>query len=133
MRPSRIFVRFVIRAPDPASGHRQGLFQAMSDLNRSGALSVHEQLAWDELKEWFNRHLDRPDRLARASRAHARNAALRWFKSDATEHISRMRQIAAILEAHDRQVEMIRSNRLGYVVYEDEHQVAAEPFRDTDA
>jgi len=130
MRPSRVFVRFVILTPDSASGHRQGLFQAMSDLNRSGALSVNDQLAWDELKEWFNRNLDR---LARASRAHARNAALSWFRSDAAEHISRMRQIAAILEAHDRQVEMIRSDRLGYVVYEDEHQVAAEPFRDTGA
>jgi len=131
MRPSRIFVRFVVLTPDPDSGHRQGLFMAMSNLNRWGALSSRDQADWNELKEWFDRHLERPDRFARAGRAHAKKVALSWFKPDATEHIARMRQIAVILGAHGYHVEMIRSDRPGYVVYEDEHQIAAEPFRDT--
>lgn len=131
MRPSRTFVRFVVQAPNPDSGHRQGLFMAMATLNRSNALRAHEQAAWDELREWFDRHLERPDRFARAGKAHAKEVALSWFKSDAAEHIARMRQIAGILAAHGCHVEMIRSDRPGYIVYEDEHQIAAEPFRDT--
>lgn len=131
MRPSRMFVRFVIPAADPDSGHRQGLFMAMSDLNRVGALSVDEQAVWDELNGWFRQNLHAPDRFSRAGRAHPKKVALSWFKADATEHITRMRQVAVILAAHDRPVEMIRSDRPGYIVYEDDHQVAAEPFRDT--
>lgn len=131
MRPSRTFLRFVVLAPDPGSGHRQGLFMAMSNLSRRSALSAREHGVWNELKEWFDRHLERPDRFSRADRAHAKNVALSWFKPDATEHIARMRQIAVILEGHGHHVEMIRSDRPGYIVYEDEHQIAAEPFRDT--
>lgn len=131
MRPSRIFVRFVVLTPDPDSGHRQGLFIAMSNLNRRGALMAREQVVWNDLQAWFDLHLERPDRFARAGRAHAKKAALCWFKPDATEHIDGMRKIAVILEAHGHHVEMIRSDRPGYIVYEDEHQIAAEPFRDT--
>jgi hypothetical protein len=36
-----------------------------------------------------------------------------------------------ILEAHGVVVERIRTQRPGYIVYEDEHQVAAYPFADT--
>jgi hypothetical protein len=40
------------------------------------------------------------------------------------------RELVAILEAHDIRTEMITSDRPGYVVYEDQYQVVAEPFRD---
>jgi hypothetical protein len=39
------------------------------------------------------------------------------------------RELARILEAHDIAVEMITRSRPGYVVYEDEFQAVAEPFR----
>jgi hypothetical protein len=42
-----------------------------------------------------------------------------------------MHAIAAILHAHGVEVEAIRTERPGYVVYEDKHQVAAEPFKET--
>lgn len=37
----------------------------------------------------------------------------------------------SILEAYGLLTEMIKTDRPGYVVYEDEHQVTAFPFRDT--
>ena len=42
-----------------------------------------------------------------------------------------MHGMARVLEAHDVMVEILRSERPGYVVYEDEFQVAAEPFHET--
>lgn len=42
-----------------------------------------------------------------------------------------MREIAAILEAHGVITEMIRTERPGYIVYQDEYQIVAEPFMDT--
>ena len=52
-----------------------------------------------------------------------------WFKPAAREHILRIRDIVAILENHGVTTKMLVTRRPGYVVYEDEHQVAAIPFR----
>ncbi len=42
-----------------------------------------------------------------------------------------MRLFAVILEAHGIAVDVIQTERPGYVVYEDSVQVAAEPFKET--
>lgn len=42
-----------------------------------------------------------------------------------------MREIVDVLTRYDIQTEMIRTNRPGYIVYEDDHQVTAYPFSDT--
>ena len=41
-----------------------------------------------------------------------------------------MRELAAILEENGYAVSQITSKRPGYVVFEDDRQVVAEPFRD---
>jgi len=42
-----------------------------------------------------------------------------------------MHNLKAILEGHDIHVEIISTHNPGYIVYEDEHQVTAEPFQET--
>jgi hypothetical protein len=37
----------------------------------------------------------------------------------------------AILHDHDVPVQMLKAERVGYIVYTDEYQVVAEPFADT--
>jgi hypothetical protein len=39
--------------------------------------------------------------------------------------------MVAILENHDVWIEMLKTERPGYVVYKDEFQVVAEPFADS--
>jgi hypothetical protein len=51
------------------------------------------------------------------------NAKGKIFLSD------EIRELAAILESHDIATTMLTTERPGYVVYEDEFQVPAEPFR----
>ena len=55
-----------------------------------------------------------------------------WFKPTATEHIAKVREISCILEQHGVYVRVIKAQRPGYVIYEDEYQVVAEPFADLD-
>lgn len=43
-----------------------------------------------------------------------------------------MRRLCQILNEHDIDTMTLSTFRPGYVVYEDEHQVAAEPFADTE-
>ena len=39
--------------------------------------------------------------------------------------------LKAILEMHGHIVSLVREERVGYIVHEDEFQVIAEPFSDT--
>jgi len=126
-----VYVRFVIHANDEDSGRRQGLFQAMSDLEASEVLLEYEQSQYDALYEWFRKNLKKPRSFTRSSKPHAKKVALSWFKHTATEHIAKMHEVVHILRAHGVAVEILRTERPGYVVYEDQYQVTAEPFQET--
>ena len=126
-----MYVRFVVNQRDAASGRRQGLFQATGALRDSGVLSRDD---WDRLaaaREWFELHLERPARLTVSRRPHAKAQAISWFKNTASEHIAQMRELQHILEKHGDAVEVLTTQRPGYIVYEDEFQIAAYPYRDT--
>jgi predicted transposase YbfD/YdcC len=126
-----MFVRFVIHKNDADSGRRQGLFQAVSDLEHDNVLLEHEQEQYDEIYEWFRKHLKKPRSFTRSSKPHAKNVALSWFKDSAVEHIAKMHALAQLLQAHGIAVDVLQTERPGYVVYEDSFQVAAEPFKET--
>ena len=125
-----MFLRFVVADIDEDSDSELGIFHAMRNLRESGALSDHEAGHHDLIREWFNRHLEKPSRFTTAKPPFYRkkNRAISWFKDTAHEHIARARSLVAILESHDVSVQMLRTDRVGYVVYEDEYQVVAEPF-----
>lgn len=125
------FIRFVVAAIDGKSGRRQGLFQAAAKLIKANVLSSDELEELQSLQKWFNDHLKAPDRFARKDRTNAAPRAISWFKSSASAHVSRMHAICRILREHDIAIEMISSGRPGYIVFEDEHQIAAVPFAET--
>jgi hypothetical protein len=124
-----MYVRFVTTKRHPDTGVQMGIFQT-----RRLMPPVAEVASWDEerlqaIKTWFNGHLEKPDRVARSRRPNGHHAAISWFKASATEHIARARELAALLESYGVPTRMLTTDRRGYVVYEDEFQVAAEPFR----
>ena len=124
-----MYVRFVVEDIDADSGVQRGIIQAAFRLWRSGALSAHEEAWWAEIREWLNVDLEEPDRLARSRRPGARACAISWFKASATGHIAHARELASLLAQHGIATRMLTTERPGYVVYEDDFQVAAEPFR----
>jgi hypothetical protein len=126
-----MFVRFVIKHIDSDSGRRQGLFQVARALRLSGWLTVLDQEHLKSIIDWFDTHLERPTRLAISSRSNGRDQAISWYRDSATRHIAKMRELQKVLERYGLRVEMIKARRLGYILYEDEFQVAAYPFTDT--
>jgi len=54
-----------------------------------------------------------------------------WFKPEALSLEKRLRSLANSLVACGHGVEVIRTRKPGIILYEDEYQVAAVPFRDT--
>jgi hypothetical protein len=128
-----MYVRFVVLSADEDSQRLEGLFQAAFKLRREGALVEYEEEWFREIWLWFNEHLKEPDRFSRSDRPGAAPKAVGWFKDSAAEHLRRMRDLAALLEHHGVPTRMLRTDRPGYVVYEDDYQVAAVPFADTGA
>jgi hypothetical protein len=109
-------------------------------LQRAYALRAAKHLAPDDrqsietLLTWLENNLATPTRFnrTRSKGYYRRNTkGIAWFRDTAHEHLSRMHELKRILETHGESVELIREDRIGYVVYEDAIQAVAEPFSDT--
>jgi hypothetical protein len=124
-----MFVRFVILEMDKRSHMGRGLLHAADALCANDDLAEHEESLVCEILDWFDRRLPIPTRFARSSRPHAQYKAVSWFKYTAREFIARMAELAAVVVERGRIVERLTTDRPGYIVYEDEYQVVAEPFR----
>jgi hypothetical protein len=96
-------------------------------------MTACEETRLAEALRWFDAHLEKPDRFARSRRPHREAKAICWFKPGAAEHLARIREVQHILDSYGIFVEAITSRRPGYVVYEDEVQIAACPFGETPA
>lgn len=123
-----MYVRFVTTRQHPDTGVQMGIFQTNRLFPPYGQVADWDELRLAELKAWFNDHLEKPERVARSRRPNGHHAAISWFKATAHEHIARARELASLLEAYGVPTMMLTTDRPGYIVYEDEHQVAAEPF-----
>jgi hypothetical protein len=123
-------IRFVVSKVDRASHEPTGIFLAGARLRDSGELHPEVEDHLRGLIQWFNKHLDRPERFTRSRRPHRAPKAISWFKSSARAHISKAREIVAVLESHGIPVTTLIIENPGYVAYEDEYQTVAIPFSD---
>jgi hypothetical protein len=125
-----MYLRFVVAEINEDSQRELGVFHAAGKLRDEGKLLDHEQEEHDLIREWFNRHLEKPNRFTNAKPPYYRkqSKALSWFKDSAHEHLSQIRSLVAILENHGVSVQMLKTDHVGYIVYEDEYQIVAEPF-----
>ncbi len=58
------------------------------------------------------------------------NNGLSWFKPAARDHLDKAFAVAALLTRHGIVIEIQKAARVGYVLYEDGHQIEAEAFAD---
>ena len=128
-----MFIRFVVSELDPTSGRRKGLFQAAKRLKGADDLEAGDRDRLERLSAWFNENLQRPLRFAMSPRPYRKAQAICWFKDSATAHIAKMRELEDVLGRSGAAVQLIKTRRVGYVVYEDQFQIVACPFGDTPA
>jgi hypothetical protein len=121
----REYVRFVIGRKDEDSNVERGIFQAAGQALEWQNVTGSDADELEELRAWFNENLEKPTSFGRDTL----RLGICWFKTDATEHISRIWQMVQILERNGIYVKKIRTDKPGYVIYEDEWQLVAEPFR----
>jgi hypothetical protein len=119
------YVRFVICRKDDQSRVEQGIFQAVALALEWGDITGPDADELNEVRMWFSENLERPTSFGRD----ALRRGICWFKTDAADHIARIWEMVQILERNGIYVKKIKTDRPGYVVYEDEWQLVAEPFR----
>ena len=127
-----MYLRFVVAEIHEDSQRELGVFQAVANLREEGKLLHHEEEQHNLIRSWFNENLEKPTRFTNSKPPYYRkpNKAISWFKDTAKDHLSQIRGLIAILQSHGIQVEILKADRVGYVVYEDEFQIVAEPFRE---
>jgi hypothetical protein len=123
---SREYIRFVIGQKDGDSHVEQGIFSAAAHALDCQNVTGHDAAHLNELRTWFNKNLQEPTAFGRGNL----RLGICWFKTASTEHISRIWEMVNILERNGIYVTKIKTNRPGYVIYEDEWQLVAEPFRE---
>ena len=124
-----MFIRFVSGEIGEDSHVSAGLFCAAFKLLDDIVLSDHEYAAVADLMDWFRMNLRGPFEYRLRSRWRAPRSIC-WFRCTAQEHLARARELATILEDRDVFIWTIRCHRTGYILYEDEVQVLAQPFAD---
>ena len=125
-----MYLRFVVPDIDEDSQRELGVFHAVGNLRRQGKLYPYEEEQHDAVRQWFNQHLEKPTRFTASKPPYYRkkSKAISWFRDTAHEHLDRVRLLVTILENHGVAVRMVKTDRVGYVVYEDDYQIVAEPF-----
>ena len=122
-----MYVRFQGRVPNEGTSSKLGIFQLAIELrDRVDTPSwVHRELQLH--LSWLSANLKSPDILDKDE--HFR--AICWFKSLASEPLQHVWAMKALLDEFGYVVDVITSRAPGIVIYEDDWQVVAKPFRKT--
>ena len=116
------FVRFIAISDHESDTRCTGVVASLRILGEGGLLPDYHVKTSNEIFDELNDHMPCPpfgsDNLDKGG--------VCWFKSDANHWISLFRDIIAILEDSDIQTKMLRTDRPGMIIYEDDIQVVAK-------
>jgi hypothetical protein len=125
-----VYLRFITQFINPYGELETGIFIALKFLRDDHFLTQDDDIS--ELKKlsvWFNQNLEKPTRFSNGTSKYNADISLSWFKDSAKEHIKKIQELIEIAERYDIIVERVASKNPGYIVFEDEYQVSAVPFK----
>jgi hypothetical protein len=117
------FIRFQTPLRCEYTARRAGVFLASTKFARMANLPDFQRASLEQSIDWFNDHLTVPDLGRHGWRA------LFWFRGSARTAVARMWQVVNLLRDAGLRVQMQRTNDPGRIVYADDLQVAAAPYR----
>ena len=122
-----MYLRFITEFTNEWDEQQTGVFQALGFLIRSTDIFEYDRERLKEIREWFDKELDRPSRFNKHSNKHKANVAISWFKDTAKEHLEHMYDMIPIFDTYGITVEVIKKENPGYKIYEDNFQVVTIP------
>lgn len=94
-------------------------------LRDDGELDRYELESANKIFDWFNKNINAPGFL----KLGGNNRCLSWFKPEAKEALEKMWELYHLLQSKGVAVEVLKSNDIGEIRYEDSYQVIAQPHR----
>ncbi len=98
---------------------------------RDSAIPEYDKQYLKDLLERFDDNLDKPTKFSRKQPTWWATKWISRYKDSAKEHIQKMYEMKRIYEEYDKYVEVVVTDNPWYIVYEDEYQIVAEPYKDT--
>jgi len=117
------YVRFQTQLRCRTTNRPAGIFVAAGRIEDRTTLPDSTRDRLREALRWFNQNLTVPTLDDSDWRC------LFWFRSNSQPVISRLWELAYLLEDEGVFVTKVRTSQPGMIVYRDEHQVAAKPRR----
>jgi len=125
-----MYLRFTTQFINPHGELQTGVFMALKYLREDYALTNDEDIVkLKSITAWFDKNLEKPDRFSNGTSKHNANISLSWFKNTASKHLKVMQCFIEIAKQNNIVIERIVSKKPGYIVFEDEYQVSAVPFK----
>jgi hypothetical protein len=124
-----MYLRFTTKFINQYKETDTGIFNALGYIRDHSLTQDEDSYKLKVLTGWFNAYLEKPTKLSNASNKSPAAISLSWFKDSAKEHIQRIYELIEILEKYDLVVERFISKNPGYIVYEDDFQISAVPFK----
>jgi len=117
-----MYLRFVVGNDSTSLQKQFGLFSEVEDLRYNGGLEDYQRRLVKEIFNYFNSNLPVPPY---SSKKWSTNT-FAWFKDSAQDYINKMWELVAILEQNDISVRILKTDKPGMILYEDEYQVVAQ-------
>lgn len=124
-----MYIRFVVDEFNEESNQRLGIFHAVKYMKDDNKFFDYELEQAEQTMEWFNKHLESPLDYLNKQKSKKSDIFISWFKMSAKEHITKVREFVFLLESKGVVVDQIRTDRPGKIVYSDEYQIFAKPFK----
>lgn len=125
-RRSRRYLRFVVGAERQPIHTLGGLIRHDLTVRVGTHMLEHERTLWKETIRWFNKHMAVPPYSTRQKLG---RRAVCWLRDDAHECIREMRVLAYLLGEAGVPTRVLERANPGRIVWQDEHQVVALPWR----
>lgn len=115
---------------DERTNKQIGIFTLTYNLLDQNDLPNYEEVELRQLLNWFKANLKIPTKFSRKSNSNKTTKGISWIKESSQDCVKNLWKMKNILSNHDIIIEVIRTEKPGYIVYEDSNQIVAEPFRE---
>jgi len=117
-----MFIRFVVGSESDSPRIQNGLFTEAACLKKKGILEPYQINQVNEIFAFFNANLPCPP----YSKKNWSIDAISWFRDTATDFIDKMRDLSIILEENNLVVRVLKTDKPGMILYEDEFQIVSQ-------
>ncbi len=113
------YIRIQGREPSYVTGYPRGIFSVCWGMIRDGIMSPEDERTFREIDEWFKAHLPEPE----CCKSHEK--VITFFRTASTAEMRKMLlPLLRILDRNARPYDIVYTNAVGTIVYEDEWQIA---------